>query len=475
MSHAEPLTRGWAAMAVLLLFSSCAAIPDKFVPWRSGDDNKISALEVQAAVMDMADEYIAALGEATYIAAAEARLDSKARALSQSFLRNGVGAAIDIAAGPNPNIALLDLMVLTSLQTWSYEKHWIPSGIGEQVGAASLDRLKTAETEIWQSAARILKPEQRDTVRGLIDAWIEANPDRMVVSLVRFDEFTDERRTESESRRRLAGNLIIDLDSATSTVDDARLLGERVLWFSGRYPYVLGEQAELTMYRLVDQPEARQVLNSLETMEEMGGAIQAQGDRLLGDISRQREAAFEQLRAERKATIEQAQATLAAVMRDATDEAFVRFAAEKTALLADIDTRQAALGSTLGEMGALVKESTALAQELAKTAAAFERVVMYFEPDPDSAAEPLDMADVRDAAIETSRAADRLTALLVQANDMMLSEQWEARVSHLDTMAAKRIDQFFWRGLVLVVLLLAGLVALRMLPSRRPKPDNGKG
>ena len=469
MICATQVGRVWISIVVATSFCSCAILPDKFAPWRLGDKAKISALEVQAAVMEMADEYIAALGEATYIAAAEARLDPKARALSQSFLRNGVGAAIDIASGPNPNVALLDMMVLASLQAWSYEHHWIPSGIGEAAGGASLARLRVAEEEIWHSAARILTPEQLDTARDLIDAWVTAHPDRMVVSLVRFDEFTDERRTEEKERRILAGNLLIDLDSATESVEDARLLGERVLWFSGRYPYVLGEQMELTMYRLAGQPEAQKLLSSLDSFQAMGDAFQVQSDRLLQDLTAQRQAAFEQLGSERKATIEQAEQALAAVIRDATEETFTRFAQEKEALLEDIDTRRAELGKTIGELNEVVSASTKLAQELNNTAGTFERIIQYFETDPDSTAEPLEMADVRDAASETARAAEQLSALMTQANEIMLSEGWEGRINDLDTMAEKRLNQLFWRGVTLVALLLAGLALIRMLPRNQKR------
>lgn len=454
------------SLVVVVSLSSCAAIPDKFALWRPDRGKTISQLEVQGAVMEMADDYIAALGEATYLAAADARHDPHARTLSQSFLRNGVGAAIDIAAGPNPNVAMLDMIVLASLQTWSYENHWIPAGIGEERGAASLARLKAAEEETWHSATRILKPEQLQTVRDLVNAWTETNADRMVTSLVRFDEFTDERRTENEARRHLAGSLIIDLDSATSTVDDARLLGERVLWFSGRYPYVLGEQMELTMYRLADQPEAHEVLGTLDTVKGVGEQLQAQSDRMLKKLTEQRQAAFAQLRAEREATIQQAQDTLATVIAEATEQAFARFAAEKGALLADLDSRREALGTTIAELNEVVEASTVLARELNKTAGAFEHVVRYLEPDPNSSAEPLAMADVRDAASETARAAEQLTTLLSQANEIMLSEAWEGRVRDLDTIAEQRMNQFFWRGLVLVIILLAGMALIRFIPTR---------
>jgi len=74
-----------------------------------------------------------------------------------------------------------------------------------------------------------------------------------IVALVRFNEFADERKISSLSLRGKARGLLQEVSAAGAAVDDARLLGERLLWFAGRYPFLLGEQTELTAYRLIDQ------------------------------------------------------------------------------------------------------------------------------------------------------------------------------------------------------------------------------
>ena len=98
-------------------------------------------LDLQGRVMAMADDHLAALGEATYLMGREAPLSPEARWQAQSFLRNGVSATLDIGASPNPGVALLDLLVLASLQVWAFETHWIPESIGA-AGAPALERLR---------------------------------------------------------------------------------------------------------------------------------------------------------------------------------------------------------------------------------------------------------------------------------------------------------------------------------------------
>ena len=79
---------------------------------------------------------------------------------------------------PNPSVSILDLLVMTSLQSWSFEIHWIPSGIGDS-GILALDLLKQAEIHAWASAKAILTEEQLVTLCEVIDAWISENPDRL--------------------------------------------------------------------------------------------------------------------------------------------------------------------------------------------------------------------------------------------------------------------------------------------------------
>ncbi len=142
--------RAISLLAIVLLSitaMSCATMHPSFPPSMASAKSSVSELKIQALVMGMADEYIASLGESVYLLTHNGKLDSKGRWLAQSFLRNGVGASLDIAVSPNPAVNLLDLLVMTSLQTWSFKAHWIPAGIGD-TGSPTLDRLKHAEAEV---------------------------------------------------------------------------------------------------------------------------------------------------------------------------------------------------------------------------------------------------------------------------------------------------------------------------------------
>jgi hypothetical protein len=437
-------------------------------------------MKKQALVMSMADDYIASLGEAVYLLIRSGTLDRKGRWLAQSFLRNGVGASLDIAVGPNPPVSLLDLLVLTSLQAWSFEVHWIPAGIGH-AGNAALARLKRAEADAWTTAKKVLSEDQLRTLRELIRVWISENADRTVVALIRFNDFADERRISSASLRGEARGLLQEVSEVGAAVEDVRLLGERLLWFAGRYPYLLGEQAELTAYRLIDQPEVSQFTEAVTSVQRLSDALSARLGTIRDDLKEQQTVLFSKLSAERTAAIDQLQSALEATAKSALDSAaksintqrdeairqlFDRIAQERSRFLDDISSRQNELRGFMTDLRQTIAVSRTLANELTGTGNAIDRVLSRFNDDPRSGREPLRMTDIRDAAIETGNAANRVTHLIERAVELIESKSWNQVISAASNPADEIIDRAFWRGVILICLLVAGLGLLRFVPQR---------
>jgi hypothetical protein len=474
--------KGLTSLLVFLTMISCVLRPPSATTaGKSRPSNgSESALKMQATVMDMADDYIASLGESVYLLTRSGTLDSKGRWLAQSFLRNGVGASLDIAVGPNPAVSLLDLLVLTSLQTWSFEVHWITAGIGD-AGLPALERLKRAETDAWISARDVLSEEQLRTLKNLIDVWIKENPDRTVVALVRFNEFVDGRKISSQTMRGQARGLLQEAEKAIAAVDDARLLGERLLWFAGRYPYLLGEQTELTAYRLVDQPESEQIMDAIKSIQQLSEVLSARVETIQNDLEKEQETFFARIASERAAAIAQLQTALEATVRESVDIAnervktqrteaikqfFDRFAQERTQLLDDFTSRQSELLGIMTEIQETITVSGSLAKDLTDTVNAIDHVVGRFDRDPEDKGEPLRMTDVRDAAAETGHAAEKVTYLLERLLVLLESDSWDRQISMITDPADEIIDRVFWRSVILIGLLVVGIGLLRMVPQR---------
>ena len=82
------------------------------------------AIALQSAVMSMSDDWNSALGAMAYEMQRECGSDMECMWVTQAFLRNGMGASLDVAVGPNPSVAIMDMLVLCSLETWTLEHHW---------------------------------------------------------------------------------------------------------------------------------------------------------------------------------------------------------------------------------------------------------------------------------------------------------------------------------------------------------------
>jgi hypothetical protein len=312
-------------------------------------------------------------------------------------------------------------------------------------------RLKRAEADLWQRARLALSDEQLETLRSLIEAWINENRERTVVSLIRFDDFVDERKFSSGVFRGKAHGLLSEVSEASAAVEDARLLGERLLWFAGRYPYLLGEQAELTAYRIIDQPEFAQISETAKSAQRLSDTLASRVESLQNDMEQQQAALFTKLAVERKAAI---------------DQFYDRLAQERKLLLDDISSRQGELLGIMGELRQTIAASGALANELTGTVNAIDKVVSHFDTESEGKNEPLRMSDERDAATETGKAADRVTHLLERAIELLESKSWDRTISTLTNPADELIDRVFWRGVVLICLLLTGLALLRFIPQR---------
>ena len=109
--------------------------------------------------------------------------------------RNGVysvASAITIAAESDPDVALLDMVVMITLGHSIYEEHWLPL-LGAQV--VSMERgFRKAEADVWQIAAKLLRPDQQAELLAMIQEWRRDNPEQLAFSYVRFSDFAAKRR-----------------------------------------------------------------------------------------------------------------------------------------------------------------------------------------------------------------------------------------------------------------------------------------
>ena len=120
------------------------------------------------------------------------------------FKHNAMAAAYHIAATPYPGAALLDMLVLVTLNRMVWEEYWVPQVYG-QLAADMVTMLRKLEGDIWALAAEVLTPTQRQELRDVLRAWRDKYPDKIGVSFIRFSDFGELGRKPSLEQARKAG------------------------------------------------------------------------------------------------------------------------------------------------------------------------------------------------------------------------------------------------------------------------------
>jgi len=57
-----------------------------------------------------------------------------------------------------------------------------------------------------------------------------------------------------------------------------------------------------------------------------------------------------------------------------------------------------------------------------------------------------------------------MTRVLELSNELVVSRAWDERLAGMADPANAIVDRAFWRGAILIVLLIGGLALLRFLP-----------
>lgn len=369
----------------------------------------VQALALQSAVMSMSDDWNSALGAMAYDMQRACGSDMECMWVTQAFLRNGMGASLDVAVGPNPSVAIMDMLVLCSLETWTLEHHWAGFGIPLEAGLAGAKQLAKARDSLWEQAADHLKAPELARLRALIDAWIARHPDQGIVSFVRLADFASDRNQLTLAERAEAGGLLEELTEVSVAVDDARLLGERALWYSSRYPYVLGQQAEMTALRLT---------------QNISNQVAVQREAILGGVAKEREA-----------------------------------------IISGLSDQERTLTPVLAEARGTIAEARALSTELQKVIAAIDGLVARFD-NTHSDGKALSIADLESLVREAGTSAAEARKLIEASSGLVQSDRLPAAAAGVDRVARDLVDRVLWGAAGIVVLLCGGLALVRRVPQR---------
>jgi hypothetical protein len=422
----------------------------------SGEPQQLPPSLVQTTVMRFADTFSTRIVQATQaFAAANDTPDGQIQAMGWNIGQRT--AAITIAAGPNPNSNLLDMIVLVTLGRMVHEEHWLPEVYGE-ADRPMLEAYQGLETEIWAVASQVLSPTQQEAVRTILSDWRASNPDAALTGFVRLPAFRELIAMRAEEHKTVFGELVglvsLDplsgLEPTTREIEQTRLFAERTLYYVQREALIIPTQVELLVLKLTRTPAVGTALGDGTRISEAAASLAATAAALPESVRIEREAAVQQ------------------ISRELT--------AQREGLVHDLEEAQAPARELLTETRATLATATETSGALQGAIAALDAFIGRWDkeeaaagaPPPPAEAgppkKPFDVLDYGSAAADVGAAAEKLTELVATLEQSLP----EAR-SLMDEVAQRgerAIDHAFWRGLVLGTLLIAG-AALAVLVVRR--------
>lgn len=482
-----------AAVIACLALSSCDSLGfrvrspiTKVEKERRFGPGKLTAEAIQSEVMSFADTFNATIAEEWNQLAARAREDGAAGTLDaeqlarvrRSALQNkiaSVSAALSIASSPNPTVALADMITMITLEHAVLESPRSVELYGAEASARLAAVYESQRERVQRIAEQAMTPKQRDELTALIAEWRAENPETRYVANVRLEDFARARQqtfvANGRSNDSLLALVALDplagLDPAQREVQRSRMLGERVFYFTSRWPQVLKWQAESLYQGLLGAPEIQQALDAARTGTDAIARVSDVAERLRDDIA-----------AERSAALEDLFARLAAERRAAIGDMTGALDAQRSALLGDLGQAQGTLQGTLAELKDAAAVTGDAAGALTHTFEAASALTSQLRgrsssSPEESGAEKRGLAEYHAAAAQTAEASTRVNELLRDVDDILAAPDFDEKRAALHGVMldarqnAEGVIAYAAKWLIAVIVATIAVVTLAVALSRR--------
>jgi len=297
----------WCAAFLLVATSSCTKA--QLQPNSSKAEIKLTRTEQERAGQPITEEEIGAVvasfaGELVAYVGQVADELKKGAATSQkrsAVLRlqlDYLAAIVDIAIGPEPELNLVDMIVLVTLMRITLEDYWVPEVFGVR-GEKLLETVRRIETDVWAAAPMILKEEQQEELRDLIDEWRENNPDQYYISSIRLTDLARAEMRSSKKGKKYSG-FLAEVKVASNAIDEFTLVAQQLLVYLGVLPVMAVMETELAFYEIMSVPEMQKLLDDADRLTQVSEGLAKQMEELPGWVSAERQQLLQDLASEEK-------------------------------------------------------------------------------------------------------------------------------------------------------------------------------
>jgi hypothetical protein len=418
------------------------------------DPQAITDAGLQADLMSYADRYASIAAQA--IDDVE-RLEPppNVRRMVIGDLVFSAAGAFTIAADADPQVALLDMVVMATLGRMIFEDHWLPEyGVYVEPVVVAMTKL---EDQAWQIADPILTATQKTELLERIEAFHIANPELTTFSHLRFADFPS-KRASSSLKATSGGGIFKSVRRMTDQVEQTRMLAERGMYLSTRLPLLGGGFADIWLSRLAFNPAVQDVLGDVSTFVDVSERLTIAAEELP-----------QQITSERNETILQLAEEFAAERRETVDQVFVNIAKERQLIVDQLVAEEQRLTGVLTEMRTTIEAGNQLTLSVDALA---ERLDLDGEAGTTTDGEPVrpfDIEDYRQTLIQATTAIQDLDKLVGSTHRLVDSDgadrllpQVATAIDDIGSLGQNMIDRAFNRALVFLLIALVGFVAARL-------------
>jgi hypothetical protein len=422
---------------------------------------RITREQLQGRLIGLAGTYISTIEEAADLITMEVIDDPVARREALAAKLGPAAAMVALASEPDPQLALLNMMVVASLNREVWNSEYARSVFGPS-GEILVTAHVAMEGEVWEVGTSVFPTSTLVELRRLIAQWRARYPEDHSVSGVRIDVLTDLADSAGPGIQLFSQlNFLAPVNDASRAVDEARLLGERSLFVSQRLPSLIRWETQLLLYELALTPEVAGATMLPRRVESLTQLLDRYPTEIADLVARERTAALDQL------------ALIVAAEREATLAAINDKATSVTQILPSISGTIAegrALAESLESMLAQLQAASSGANQLLETVDRLQA-----RRDPNAPPGP-GIADYEKLAVSVARAAHELDGLLERAEQTLEGDT----IKRTTETVGQMIDRRMRAGAKLAILLMI-VAAVTMLATlagvllivRRLRPPSG--
>lgn len=444
-------------MLVAIVCAACADLAQDRTPGASASSVKAHAVRdaaaahsnlggLRTAVLAYAGRYREKLGFA--IDSAMPHTKNPVQRLSlQATKVSYVSATFGAATGPDPVLAVRDLVISAQLQRLIWDDPKREADFPRSAVKAIRGALARLESQINELAETMVEPRTLAKLHALVVDWRAANPEQDYVAFVHLDTTAAADVDSQWTADAHQGGFLAPVSEAARQIALAKETGERALFLVNQLPMLAEWNAELLVRSTLASPEAAAVLNSGDRFTKAAEGLRAQ----LADLPRH-------IADERKALLRQFLDGMARERALALADVAARVEAERRAVLEQ-------LARTAGDLQPLAESVGAASMALRETTASLERL---FPPAPAGKEDRDVLASLGVLLERAALVAGELRALTEDVRPLLDGSAGAHGFAALDAALARHERRLFFYGAGLV--LLAGVLALAVVwYARHPR------